>query len=239
MPDPMTPRACIRHALLIHGAGAGGWEWNLWQDVLRSRGLGTVAPDLRPAPEGLAATTLDHYRRQVRAELDALPRPRAVIGASLGGLLAWLCADLADAVVLINPVPPAPWAARLPARDWPQVVPWRRDARLASTRRAMDDADEAAALYAFRRWRDESGAVLREAYAGVEAAAADVLAVEAPVLCIASQRDDDVAPELSAQFAAAIGATLLTWPSPSHVGPLLGRDAARLAAQAADWLSAR
>jgi pimeloyl-ACP methyl ester carboxylesterase len=235
----MTPRACIRHALLIHGAGAGGWEWNLWQDVLRSRGLGTVAPDLRPAPEGLAATTLDHYRRQVRAELEALPRPRAVIGASLGGLLAWLCADLADAVVLINPVPPAPWAARLPARDWPQVVPWRRDARLASTRRAMVDADEAAALYAFRRWRDESGAVLREAYAGVEAAAADVLAVETPVLCIASQRDDDVAPELSAQFAAAIGATLLTWPSPSHVGPLLGRDAARLAAQAADWLSAR
>ncbi|WP_081931161.1 alpha/beta hydrolase [Lysobacter antibioticus] len=249
MPDPMTPRACIRHALLIHGAGAGGWEWNLWQDVLRSRGLGTVAPDLRPAPEGLAATTLDHYRRQVRAELEALPRPRAVIGASLGGLLAWLCADLADAVVLINPVPPAPWAARLPARDWPEVVPWRRDARLASTRRAMDDADEAAVLYAFRRWRDESGAVLREAHAGVEVRAVEMPAVEmpavempaveVPVLCIASQRDDDVAPELSAQFAAAIGATLLPWPSPSHVGPLLGRDAARLAAQAADWLSAR
>lgn len=230
----MTPPARIRHALLIHGAGAGGWEWNRWQEVLRARGMSTTAPDLRPAPEGLAATTLDHYRRQVRAELEALPRPRAAIGASLGGLLAWLCADLADAVVLINPVPPAPWAARLPARDWPAVVPWRRDARLASTRRAMDDADEAAALYAFRRWRDESGAVLREAQAGV---AAPALAL--PTLCIASQRDDDISPELSAQFAAAIGATLLTWPSPSHVGPLLGRDAARLAAQAADWLSAR
>lgn len=235
----MTLRACIRHALLIHGAGAGGWEWNLWQGVLRARGMTTTAPDLRPAPQGLAATTLDHYRRQVRAELEALPRPRAAIGASLGGLLAWLCADLVDAVVLINPLPPAPWAARLPARDWPAVVPWRRDARLASTRRAMDDADEAAALYAFRRWRDESGAVLREAHADVEASAVDIAALEVPALCIASQRDDDVAPELSAQFAAAIGATLLPWPSPSHVGPLLGRDAARLAAQAADWLSAR
>ncbi|MGJ7903592.1 alpha/beta fold hydrolase, partial [Lysobacter sp. 1R34A] len=104
-PPPMTPPARIRHALLIHGAGAGGWEWNRWQEVLRARGLVTAAPDLRPAPEGLAATTLEYYRRQVRAELEALPRPRAAIGASLGGLLAWLCADLADAAVLINPLP--------------------------------------------------------------------------------------------------------------------------------------
>ena len=224
----------IRHALLVHGAGAGGWEWNLWREVLHARGFITLAPDLQPAAGGLAATSLDDYRDQVRAALAGVPRPCALIGASLGGLLAMLCADRADALVLINPLPPAPWAAQLPPREWPELVPWRRDARLASTRRAMPDADEAAALYALRRWRDESGRVLRQAYAGVEAPAP-----AGPVLCLASERDQDVAARTTAQFAHALGATLWRYPHGSHVGPLLGRDAARTAAAAADWLSAR
>ncbi|MGO1073091.1 alpha/beta hydrolase [Lysobacter sp. CA199] len=229
----MTPPTPIRHALLIHGAGAGGWEWDLWREVLHARGLITVAPDLRPAPQGLAATTLDDYREQMRAELAALPRPRVAIGASLGGLLAWLCGDLADAMVLINPLPPQPWAAQNPPRDWPEVMPWRRDARLASTRRAMPDADEAATVYALRRWRDESGAVLRRAVAGVDAPTPTC-----PLLCIASREDRDVEAQHTARFAAAVGASLIVGPG-SHVCPLLGRDAARWAAQTADWLSAR
>ncbi|MGH8083574.1 MAG: alpha/beta hydrolase [Lysobacter sp.] len=227
----MTPP--IRHALLIHGAGAGGWEWNLWREVLHARGVTTDTPDLQAAATGLAHTTLDDYREQMRAALAALPRPRAAIGASLGGLLAWLCGDQADALVLINPIPPAPWASRHPSRDWPAVVAWGRDARLASTRRAMPDADEAAVLYAQRRWRDESGAVLRRALSGVEAPVP-----ACPVLCIASRGDQDVEPQLTAQFASAIGATLVLGPG-SHVGPLLGRGASRLAARTADWLSAR
>ena len=232
----------ILNALLIHGAGAGGWEWNLWREVLHARGLDTLAPDLQPGPNGLAATTLDDYREQTRASLAAMPRPRAAIGASLGGLLAWLCGDLADAMILINPLRPKPWAelpsrddltSPPPSRDWPEIIPWHRHARLTSTRRAMPDADEAAAIYAQRRWRDESGAVLRSALAGVEAPMPTC-----PILCIATQGDEDVDPQLTAQFASAIGATLILAPG-SHVGPVLGRDAARLAAQAADWLSAR
>ncbi|QWP76439.1 alpha/beta hydrolase [Lysobacter sp. K5869] len=228
---PQSPP--LRHALLLHGAGAGGWEWNLWREVLHARGIETQAPDLQAAPAGLEATGLADYRDQARAALAALPRPRAVVGASLGGLLAWLCGDLADALVLVNPLPPAPWAAELAPRQWPARVPWRREASLASTRRAMPDADEAAALYALRRWRDESGAVLTQALAGVEAARP-----ECPSLCIASHGDTDVNPQTTARFAAAVGASLIVLPG-SHVGPLLGRDAARAAAQAADWLSAR
>jgi alpha-beta hydrolase superfamily lysophospholipase len=238
----MPSQPPIRHALLIHGAGAGGWEWNVWRDLLHARGVDTLAPDLQPSPQGIEATTLDDYRDQMRAALAALPRPRAVVGASLGGLLAWLCGDLADAMVLINPLRPQPWAwpaipgadaAARPAREWPDLIAWRRHARLATTRAAMPDADEAAILYAQRRWRDESGAVLRRALAGVEAPRP-----ACPVLCIASRGDEDVEPQLTARFAAAIGANLIVGPG-SHVGPLLGRDAARTAAQAADWLSAR
>ncbi len=222
----------IGRVVLVHGAGGGGWEWNVWRRVFAARAMAAEAPDLAPAAGGLAATGLDDYVAQVRTTLGDLPRPRALAGASLGGLLAMACADEVDALVLVNPVPPAPWAAQLPAREWPDIVPWRRDARLASSRRALPDSDEATALFAFRRWRDESGAVLRDAHAGV--------VVDAPpcrTLCIASAQDEDVPPGLTAELAQAWGADLLRVASPGHVGPLLGRDAARVAGQVADWLS--
>src|SRR5262245_20908320 len=99
----------IRHALALHGAGGGGWEWTIWRGVLAAHGIDVFALDLQPSADGLAATTFDDYLRQTCAALETLPRPRAAIGASLGGLLAMVCADAADALVLINPLPPSPW----------------------------------------------------------------------------------------------------------------------------------
>ena len=226
--------APIGHALLLHGAGGGGWEWNLWRGVLAASGIEAATPDLQPAAGGLEATTLEDYLGQARAALLALPRPRAVIGASLGGLLAMACAGEADALVLVNPLPPRPWSASLPLKQWPDVMRWRGDARLASTRRALADSDDATALFAFRRWRDESGAVLRAAHAGI-----DVVRPACPVLCIVSTQDGDVPPELTRELAGEWQAELLQAVSSSHVGPLLGRCAPALAAQVAGWLSAR
>jgi hypothetical protein len=114
------------------------------------------------------------------------------------------------------------------------VIPWQRDARLTGTRRALPDADEATALFAFRHWRDESGLAMRQAYAGIE-----VAAPACRVLCIASMVDDDVPPALTAALATAWEASLLRASAVSHVGPLLGRGAAGCAAQALAWLSAR
>lgn len=124
--------------------------------------------------------------------------------------------------------------AGLPARDWPDVVPWRRDARLASSRRALPDADDATALFAFRHWRDESGAVLRAARAGIA-----IARPACAVLCVASARDEDVPPRLTRALAHAWDADCLELPGASHVGPLLGRAAPAVAAQVAQWLSAR
>ena len=228
MPSP------VRHALLLHGGGGGGWEWNLWRGVLTASRIEAVTPDLQPAAGGLAYTTLDDYLAQARAGLRVLPRPRALIGASLGGLLAMACADEADALVLVNPLPPKPWSASLPSKEWPDFVRWRSDARLVSTRRALPDADDATALFAFRHWRDESGAVLREAQSGLE-----VAKPQCPVLCIVSPHDGDVPPELTRALAREWDAELLQVASSSHVGPLLGRGAPALAVQVADWLSAR
>ncbi|MEI2456187.1 alpha/beta hydrolase [Lysobacter firmicutimachus] len=230
--SPSASLPSLRHVLLIHGAGGGGWEWNLWAPVLAARGLVVAAPDLQPAPAGLEGTHWPDYLDQVRTALEALPRPRAVVGASLGGLLAWVAADRAEALVLVNPLLPAPWATRLPTRDWPPRVAWHSQARLASTRRAIAEADDAAALYAFRRWRDESGAVLRAAHAGIAAPAP-----ACPVLCLSSRTDRDVPPALVAEFAAAVGAQHRTLATAGHVDPLLGRGAAAIATEVADWLT--
>ena len=221
-----------KSALLVHGAGGGGWEWKVWRGVFDAAGIKAYAPDLQPSAQGLAETTLDEYAAQVGATLRDLPRPRALIGASVGGLLAAMCAGDADQLVLINPIPPSPWHAQLPQREWPDIVPWQREARLTGTRRALPDSDDATALFAFRHWRDDSGAVMRAAQAGV-----DVAKPQCPVLCIASRVDDDVPPALTQALALEWGASLLRVPAISHVGPLLGRGAAAVALQAVSWLS--
>lgn len=219
-------------ALLIHGAGGGAWEWDIWCAVFAAHGVDALCPDLGDSPQGAASTTLDDYVRQARMALASLPRPRAVIGASLGGLIAAMVAGDADRLILVNPLPPSPWHARLPLRDWPQVVPWHTEARLATTRDALPDADDATALRAFRQWRDESGTVLRTAHAGVVVARPVI-----PTLCILSGQDADV-PRASAEaLAMAWQSDVIRMPGASHVGPLLGRQAASTASRAMAWLS--
>ena len=221
------------NALLVHGAGGGAWEWNLWRGVLEAHAITVHALELQPAAAGLAATTLQDYQSQVRDALQALPRPRVLIGASLGGLLAVMCTDQANALVLVNPLPPAPWHRQLPRREWSgAVVPWQRNARLASTRDALDDADDAAAIFAFRHWRDESASALREAHAGIE-----VGKPACPALLIASARDEDVPPEIISAMSREWRVDRLETLAPSHVGPLLGRAAPDIARQAVAWLN--
>lgn len=219
---------------MIHGAGGGAWEWAIWRNVFDAHGVPAHAIDLQPGQQGLAATALEDYRRQIDGALSALPRPRVVIGASLGGLLAAACGERADALVLVNALPPAPWAHSLAPRDWPDIEPWGVQARFDGTRRALADADPATRLFAHRRWRDESGRVLREAHAGIE-----LTRPTCPGLFVVSEADDDVPPALNRAWAAAWQADVITAPTASHVGPLLGQCAAVVAQDAVRWLQSR
>lgn len=219
--------------LFVHGAGGGGWEWNIWARVFAAEGFAVSAPDLLPMASGLSQTRLVDYSAQVRAAALALPSPRVLVGASLGGLLALMNADVADALVLVNPLPPQPWHAQLPMREsCPAVIAWRSGASLVATRRSLFDADDAACLFAFRHWRDESGVVMDEALAGVA-----VPTPQCRMLLMASGRDEDVPQALSLAVARGLGADVIRLPEASHVGPLLSRSATSAASQAVAWLN--
>ena len=146
------------------------------------------APDLLPAANGLVNTSLEDYRQQAVGHLLAMNSPRIIVGASLGGLLALMNSEFAYELVLINPMPPAPLHMQIPTREnYPDIIPWKSDASLTGTRRALFDCDETTCLYAFRHWRNESGSVMNTAMQGVE-----VERPKCPVFVIASGHDSDI-----------------------------------------------
>lgn len=225
----MRPRV-----VFIHGAGGGAWEWSIWTRVWAAAGwCEQLAVDLQPVEAGLAATRFDDYLDQVSRV--AADRPVVLVGASLGGLLALCAAPQLDcrALLLVNPLPPAEDAADWTAPAWAgDIVPWGREASLAGTRRAMAGSDDDAALFAFRHWRDESAAVLRDACAGRQ-----VSPPGCPLLVVASNEDGDVPAACSARLSLRLGGSLLRYPG-DHLEPLLGRTANGTAAHAVSWLNA-
>jgi alpha-beta hydrolase superfamily lysophospholipase len=219
---------------MLHGAGGGGWEWNVWARVFAAAGRDVHAPDLQAVAAGLAATRLADYRAQAGSVLLGLPRPRVLVGASLGGLLAYQCVAAADALVLVNPLPPAPWNAGLRERVPAAIVPWGSHADLAGTRAAIPDAHGADAWFAFRHWRDESGGVLADARAATASATPTC-----PVLVLASGADADIPLATQRAFATAMSADFLELENASHVGALFGTSASDAAERVLTWLNVK
>lgn len=219
--------------LFLHGAGGGAWEWNIWIRVFKAHGFHCHALDLLPSNSGLEITSLEDYSQQVQQHLLGMAAPKIIVGASLGGLLALMNSELADALVLINPMPPAPWHAQMPGRDnYPDVIPWQTNASLQGTRRALFDADEMTCLFALRHWRNESGLVMNDAMQGEE-----IVRPKCLLLVIASEKDADVPFLLSRNVAQDMNASFIQLPDSSHVGPLLGRNAAQCALQTVAFLN--
>jgi pimeloyl-ACP methyl ester carboxylesterase len=229
----MIARRALPRALLLHGAGGGGWQWDVWRAVFTAAGVDVRAPSLQPAPGGPEHTTLDDYRAQALAAARALGPSPLLVGASLGGLLALAtAAELrCTAVVLVNPLPPAPEAALLPGPPRPARIPWRSRGRFAATVAAMPEADAAARIHAWRRWRDESGAAVNAAHAGLR-----LPDPKCPLLVIASRDDRSVPPVASRALAQRLGGSLLHVDG-GHLAPLHGRAAAEVARLAIRWMN--
>ncbi|WP_309722257.1 alpha/beta fold hydrolase [Armatimonas sp.] len=221
--------------IFLHGAGGGGWEWFLWEPIFRKAGWRTLAPDLMPATSGLEHTQLSDYVGQAIATIPKDASPLIFIGASMGGLLALAAAAQRKptALVLVNSVPPkgVSWP-RAESKPAPPVVHWA-NGPLQETRDSMPDSDEKTIQFAWKRWRDESGAVLNTLHAGVE-----LTNPGCPTLVVIGERDTDIPPETSLALATRLRADVHRYAGTSHVGPLLGKRALEIATATEHWLSA-
>ena len=221
-------------AVLIHGAGGGGWEYDLWRPVFTAAGYQFIAKDLSPAPGGLERTAFADYLRQVA---DWTPRRRRVVlvGASMGGVLALKAAEQVSpaAVVLVNSVPPAGVGPARPPKKHPRVVRWA-NGPLEETRSAMPDSDEKTVRWAWKRWRDESGSVLNALSAGVA-----VRKPGGPVMVALWEGDTDVPYATGLAIAKWAAADVLLYRGMSHVGPLMSTRAKEVAQAVTLWCGNR
>src|SRR5262245_19744566 len=86
-------------AVMIHGAGGGGWEYRFWRPVFEKAGYRVIAPDLMPAKGGLAKTIFQDYVDQVVKAGGN--HPAVLVGASMGGVLVLKAAEKLEPGVLI------------------------------------------------------------------------------------------------------------------------------------------
>ena len=220
-------------AVFIHGAGGGGWEWNAWKPVFEKAGWTCVAEDLMPTRSGIAETKFKDYESQVEGwGKTHQPSHLVLIGASMGGILALKASEKLhpEAIVLVNSVGPAGIVHRAP-KTYPAVIEWSKGT-LKETQDSMPDSDEPTIQYAFKHWRDESGAVLTEISKG--------LVVEKPsghMLVVLGDKDTDVPNAIGRDMAKKYGGELKVFEGMSHVSPLLGTRAPDVAKYAVDWLN--
>lgn len=215
-------------AVMIHGAGGGGWEWDIWKPVFQREGWDVVARDLVPVKGGLKKTRFEDYVQQV-ADTCPKDRPFILVGASMGGPIALKVAERThpSAVVLVNAVP----ATGTGGKRYPDVIRWA-NGPLQDSIDSMPDSSPAVIHKAWKLWRDESGAVLRTISAGVHAKEP-----ACPVLVVIGDKDTDVNPKLSHEVAVRYQASIREYKGMSHVGPFLGTRAPKVAHDVLAWAS--
>lgn len=220
---------------MVHGAGGGGWEYHLWQPVFEKAGWTVIARDLEPAVGGLSETRLADYLAQVEAWTTRRGGKLVLIGASMGGILAIKAAESVkpDAVVLVNSTLPKGVGPARSGPDAPAVIRWA-DGPRSETEVAMPDSIQAEIDFAWKRWRDESGAVVNEIRRGI---------VSVPPACqtlvVLGQRDTDIPYTSGLQLAKWAGADVHIYAGMSHVGPLMSTRAEEVATSVLDWLKRR
>ena len=221
--------------VMIHGAGGGGWEYDFWRPVFQRAGWKVVAPDLVPVKGGYAKTSFGDYEAQVVKWGRGSKRPLIVVGASMGGGLALATASSLkpDLLVLADSVAPAAVPVERKQVDFPDVVRWA-NGPIEDTRDAMPDSDEKTILWAWKRWRDESGAVMRTLVTGVKAPKP-----ACPVFVVWGEKDTDVPLATGLAMAKLYGADIKVYAGTSHVGPLMGRRATEVASDVLNWASRR
>ena len=214
--------------LLVHGLAGGAWYWSRWQALFAARGWPAWALDLRGRAGSRAAAApgrvrLRDYVEDVRDAAALLEAP-AVVGHSLGGLLAQAAAEagLARALVLVCSMPPrgigfaTPGLVRRQLRHVGAMVRGRPlvaspDDIAHMNLHRVPEAERAAIL---DRFVADSGVVARELSLG--GLAIDAARVRCPVLVQAAAEDRFFPPAVQRKVAARYGAELRLYDAHAH-----------------------
>lgn len=98
--------------ILVHGAANSAIVWGFWQEELARCGWASYAVDLRghgrSSAISLSKTTMQDYAADIRRVAEMLDRPPVVLGWSMGGLVAMLCASREEAAACVALAPSAP-----------------------------------------------------------------------------------------------------------------------------------
>lgn len=220
--------------VMIHGAGGGGWEYDLWRPVFQKAGYKVVNKDLVPVGGKYENTKFEDYVSQV---LEWTPKKGKVVyvGASMGGILALKANERkpGSVVVLVNSVCPKGVVPAKKSTPNPPVVKWA-NGPLKDTEDAMPDSDRETILWAWKKWRDESGAVMNSIHDGIESEKPSC-----PVLVVLGEKDTDIPHANGLALARWAGATTQSYPGMSHVGPLMSTRAKEVAQGVIRYLKAQ
>ncbi len=226
--------------VFIHGAGGGGWEWEYWKRYFESHNYPCYAPTLiGDKKKKLKDITISDYLKQLQNLVDILQQKPYVIGASMGGFLAQKLAETryVAGAVLVNSAPPQGVAKGLwPTKKYTNVediIKWSTESTLQDTIDCMPEADKKTFHWAHKKWRDESGKIIKELRSGLPI---DKKKVQAKVLVVAGENDVDITPIVSFEIAKYYNADYFQFAGVSHVGALLGRRWQDIAAVVKVWI---
>lgn len=213
--------------LIVHGAFSRRVHLEHWAPLLAQHGYASYLPSLPghepDSPHDLGQLTLTDYRDRLLAALLELPRPRVVIGHSMGGLLAQQLAASGAVEALICVTPAPPWRLLVPARAFPYIAPLLprvlagkvlRPARRALAALLLHDAAPAQREALLGSFGHESGRALRAMVVGPGKIAP--ASVKCPVLCLTGEDDRMVSRRTARKIAAHYHAQLVEYPARGH-----------------------
>jgi pimeloyl-ACP methyl ester carboxylesterase len=233
--------------LFLHGAFTSHQCFSGWLTVFEARGWRCVAPSLRGrlgvAPPNAEGVTLWQYLDDARRIVDALGGKPAVVGHSVGGLLAQKLAEegRCAAAVLMSPAPPwnlVPQTHTLPALApmLPGIMLGRpvRPTYWSAVRLILNRLPQPDRRRVYDSLLYESGICFQEALAG--SVRVDRSRVRCPIRVVAASDDRVISPALGRSIADYFGAELTVLDAHAHwfiEEP--GWEA--LAEDVADWLA--
>ncbi|HEX5465372.1 MAG TPA: alpha/beta fold hydrolase [Candidatus Limnocylindrales bacterium] len=229
----LPERRSRRHPLLmVHGELGGSWLWHRFQEYLAGRGFETHALNLRghywSDVADLEHASFDDYADDLRAAVERIGRGPVLVGHGMGALLCLAIAsgEHVSGLVLLGPM--LPGELRSPARPYElRAVPavFRRDfigwrGLPEAIRRENPDLTLADVLRIQHLMGGESGAVRRDALAGISVGSS--LVREVPALVVGGGLDREHPLPDTEALALWLGAEFEPFADHSHYGLVAG-----------------